>query len=86
MIRMSPAISNPTSLEEADRAEQLSRLTGALRTLADDERLAIHLHYLEDDAPQAAASALGLSRSGYYKLLVRARRRLASLLREVRKP
>jgi DNA-directed RNA polymerase specialized sigma24 family protein len=51
-----------------------------MERLDDRERLAIHLHYLESDPVKAAASALGLSRSGYYKLLARARERLASLM------
>jgi RNA polymerase sigma-70 factor (ECF subfamily) len=59
--------------------EQLDRLSKALDTLLDDERLAIHLHYLDTD-PQEAAAVLGRSRSGYYKLLTRARKRLASIM------
>ena len=44
------------------------------------ERLAIHLYYLDADPVGAATSALGLSRSGYYKLLSRAHGRLADLV------
>lgn len=62
--------------------EQLDRLTAAMDRLADDERLALHLHYLEADPATAAADALGLSRSGYYKLLKRARASLAELMQE----
>ena len=69
--------------ESASRAEQLARLTVALDALPRDERLAIHLHYLEADPVAAATAALGLSRGGYYKLLARARTRIAALLREV---
>jgi RNA polymerase sigma factor (sigma-70 family) len=75
-----PPVASPA--EAVDQAEQLNRLTAALDTLPDDERLAIHLHYLDPDPPAAAASTLGLSRSGFYKLLHRARRRLAGLMRE----
>jgi DNA-directed RNA polymerase specialized sigma24 family protein len=82
-LRTVSIISHPTVLEGAARAEQMQRLTDALGTLADDERLAIHLFYLEDDAASAAADALGLSRSGFYKLLARARGRLARAMREV---
>ena len=76
-----PAVS---PADTAEKAEQLQRLTVALDSLPDDERLAIHLQYLEADPPAAAASALSLSRSGYYKLLTRAKARLASMLKEVR--
>ena len=66
--------------EAAARAEDLTRLDDALDRLDDRERLAIHLYYLEADPVNAAMSALGLSRSGYYKLLSRARENLAGLL------
>ena len=79
---LDPPIANPA--DTAEKAEQLDRLTAALDILPEDERLAVHLQYLDPDPPAAAASALGLSRSGYYKLLHRARRRLAGLLNEVR--
>jgi RNA polymerase sigma factor (sigma-70 family) len=73
------AAADPTRL--AEHAEQLDRLGAALDQLDDRERLAIHLYYLEADPVQAAASALGLSRSGYYKLLGRAREQLAALMK-----
>ncbi len=69
--------------ESLEQAEQLQRLDGAIDQLDDRQRLAIHLYYLESDPIQAAQSALGLSRSGYYKLLARARERLGELMREV---
>lgn len=59
----------------AERAEQFCRLEAALDRLPDDERLAIHLFYLEHDPVPAASHALGVSRSGFYKLLDRARPR-----------
>ena len=48
--------------------------------LPDDERLALHLYYLESDPIAAASECLGVSRSGFYKLLTRGRERLASLM------
>src|SRR5207244_804878 len=69
--------------EPAAHAEALSRLTAALDDLPDDERLAIHLYYLDSDPVAAAGSALGISRSGFYKLLARARDHLASILGSV---
>ena len=70
-----------TAPEQADRDEQLQRLDDALEQLDDRERLAVHLYYLDADPVNAAASALGLSRSGYYKLLARAREHLAGLMK-----
>lgn len=72
--------------QDSAQQEQLQRLGDAMDQLEDRERLAIHLYYLDADPVQAASSALGLSRSGYYKLLARARDRLAGLLREVVTP
>ncbi len=69
--------------EQAAHTERLERLDNALEQLDDRERLAIHLYYLEANPVTAATSALGVSRSGYYKLLARAREQLADLMREV---
>ncbi|MFO0961455.1 MAG: RNA polymerase sigma factor [Phycisphaerales bacterium] len=66
----------------AAHAEELTRLGSALDQLPDDERLAIHIQYLEHDPVTAAAGALGLSRSAYYKLLARARAHLAQLMQQ----
>jgi len=65
---------------ESEHAEQLERLGAAMEKLDDRERLAIHLYYLESDPVASATDALGLSRSGYYKLLGRAREQLADLM------
>ncbi len=75
------ASSSPPA-ETLAHAEQLQRLDGAIDQLEDRQRLAIHLFYLESDPIQGAKSALGLSRSGYYKLLAKARDRLGELMRE----
>ena len=74
----------PSPVESLAQSEQLDRLTVAIDSLPEDERLAIHLYYLDPDPPTAAAHSLGVSRSGYYKLLHRARRHLAGLMREVK--
>ncbi len=66
--------------DAADQSEQLHQLTRALECLPDSERLAIHLYYLDPDPVKAASSALGLSRSGFYKLLARAREHLGLLM------
>ncbi len=70
---------------ESEHAEQLERLGAAMEKLDDRERLAIHLYYLESDPVKAATDALELSRSGYYKLLARARERLADLMADLKK-
>lgn len=60
--------------------EQLDRLTAAMETLSEQERLALHLYYLDQDPVKAAMPAIGVSRSGYYKLLDRARAKLSALM------
>ena len=66
--------------DDAHRREAFARLESALDRLPERERLAIHLHYLDPEPVHAAKRALGLSRSGYYKTLDRARTRLAAML------
>ena len=70
---------------ESEHAEELKRLGAAMEKLDDRERLAIHLYYLESDPVATATDALGLSRSGYYKLLGRAREQLAELMADLMK-
>jgi len=66
---------------QSEQTEQLDRLGTAMEQLDARERLAIHIYYLEADPVKAATTALDLSRSGYYKLLTRAREHLASLMK-----
>jgi len=80
-LRMSPPLD-----AAAERREALDRLGAALDQLPEDERLAIHLFYMDSDCVAAAAEALNVSRSGFYKLLQRARARLAVLMKEVPLP
>lgn len=66
----------------AVHAEELEHLSRALDRLDNRERLAIHLYYLEPDPVAAAQSALGLSRSAFYKLLSKAKEHLHALMVE----
>jgi RNA polymerase sigma-70 factor (ECF subfamily) len=74
----------PSPAETAAKTEQLDRLSTAIDGLPEDERLAIHLYYIDEDPVMAAKEALGLSRSGFYKLLYRARQRLSVSMREAK--
>ena len=69
-----------SSEESVERKEQLERLDEAIDQLPEKERLVIHLHYLDPEPVGAAERSLGLSRSGYYTTLQRARERLSSLM------
>ncbi len=52
----------------------------AIALLPERERLALHAFYLQGESADALGTLLGLSSSGVYRLLDRARRRLAKLL------
>lgn len=75
-----PAVPPSTAHAASERQEALQRLGAALESLPDEERLAIHLYYLDPDPVRAAQECLRVSRSGFYKLLARARTRLARLM------
>lgn len=63
-----------------DREDENKRLHHALQQLPETDRLAIHLFYLRDEPTDQARALLGLSRSGFYKRLDRARQKLHDLL------
>jgi len=59
---------------------QLGKLRSAIRKLPAKERLALHTFYLQENSAEDARRMLGFSRSGFYRVLERARKRLAVLL------
>jgi RNA polymerase sigma-70 factor, ECF subfamily len=59
----------------ADEDANLLRLIDRLK---DDEQMALHLFYLQQEPVEAARAMMGLSRSGFYRVLDRAKRRLAT--------
>lgn len=67
-------------IPDAGTHETIDRLRLAITQLPEQERLALHLFYLDGDSVEAARHILGLSRAGFYKRLERARRRLAEIL------
>jgi len=78
---------NPVGLSEAqvsvpdpsddDRIELLRKM---ISTLPAKERLALHTFYLQGKSADNARKVMGLSRSGYYRVLERARKRLKQLM------
>ncbi len=71
----------PVDREGEDRRHLLVQLFDVLGELSDQERTAIHLFYLEERPAQQARSVLGLSTSGFYRVLDRARKRLAQMMK-----
>jgi len=64
-----------------DRAdENATALRLAIAQLPERERLALHLHYLQEQPVAVAQQVLGLSYAAFYKIVARARERLARIL------
>ena len=63
---------------------QWEQLRSAIRRLPTIERLALHTFYLQENSVDEARRILGLSRSGFYRVLERARKQLAVLLSQER--
>lgn len=59
---------------------RLERLRKTIAMLPEKERLALHTFYLQDWSADDARRIMGLSRSGFYRALERARKQLAILL------
>lgn len=57
-------------------------LRAALQALPPGYRAVVHLYYYAGYTPQEIAAALGLTRSGVYMRLTRARRLLGNFLKE----
>jgi RNA polymerase sigma-70 factor, ECF subfamily len=60
--------------------EQWVELHAALGELVEKERMAVHLFYLDEEAAELARKLLGLSTSGFYRLLERSREKLRQRL------
>ena len=67
--------------EQASLEIEIQTLRRAMRSLPQKERLALYTFYLQGRSAEQARALLGMSRSGVYRVLQRARRRLARLLR-----
>ncbi len=59
---------------------QIEQLREMITKLPEKERLALHTFYLQGESSENAHRIVGLSRSGFYRLLERARKRLEYLL------
>jgi RNA polymerase sigma-70 factor (ECF subfamily) len=59
---------------------RIELLRKGIRRLPERQRLALHAFYLEGRSADSARRIMGLSRSGFYRVLERARKRLEELL------
>lgn len=69
-----------------DHADRVTTLRKAMAAMPEKERLALHAFYLQEQDAEQARSALGLSRSGFYRVLASARNRLKRMVRKLELP
>jgi RNA polymerase sigma-70 factor (ECF subfamily) len=62
--------------------DEVQQLRETIAQLPEKERLALHAFYLQGKSADSAHKILSLSRSGFYRVLERARKRLERLMRE----
>lgn len=74
-----PACEAPSTTDDPSEFEELRQ---AIRRLPRKERMALHIFYLDEQPAETARAAIGLSCSGFYKLLDRARQRTATIMRQ----
>lgn len=72
----------PAGAEGVSEHSENGQLLTLIATLGEDERLALHAFYLQDKSAEQARRIMGLSRSGFYKLLDRARTKLRRQLEQ----
>lgn len=66
--------------EGANRQEEDGQLLRLVASLDPNERLALHTFYLQGKSAEDARRIMGLSRSGFYRVLEKARKRLERLI------
>jgi RNA polymerase sigma-70 factor (ECF subfamily) len=84
-LRFSTLVDHPAPKTQPAVSDTVSLIREAVRELPERERMAVHIHYLCGEPAQVARHTLGLSQSGFYKLLERARGRLRARLLELEK-
>jgi len=70
------------SFEDHPSGDDVAELREAITQLPPKDRLALHSFYLQELDPEQARAVLGLSRSGLYRALASARRKLAAVLQQ----
>jgi len=76
-VELNDAVSFAPDPPDDSRIELLREMT---TTLPPKERLALHTFYLQGQSADNARRIMGLSRSGFYRVLDRARKRLEQLM------
>lgn len=63
-----------------EQQERLKLVSEAMKTLDEQEQLALHVHYLRNENADEGKKLLGMSRSSYYRLLDRAKKKIGKIL------
>ncbi len=79
-LRFVDTLPETASPDNSDTAA--AELRAIIRRLPEQERMALHLFYLEEEPAAVARQIPGLSQSGFYKVLDRARRLVVEQLDE----
>jgi RNA polymerase sigma-70 factor (ECF subfamily) len=74
--KVSQQVPDDGACPEASTKDETEVLRLAITKLPKNERMAIHAFYLQQQDTEQARRILGLSRSGFYRVLERARQRL----------
>ncbi len=74
------SVNAETYIPETSNDGHLERLREMITKLPEKERLAVHTFYLGGGSADEARKIMGLSRSGFYRVLDRARKRLGNYL------
>jgi RNA polymerase sigma-70 factor, ECF subfamily len=78
--RFGPLVDDPQQDNHDAAGDEVDLVRQAISELPEQERLAVHIHYLCGEPVETARAVLKLSPSGFYKLLDRARGRLRARL------
>jgi RNA polymerase sigma factor (sigma-70 family) len=78
--REGPAEQDPIDQRSPVPDDEHQRVHAAIAQLDENERLAVQFFYLCEQSAEVARQSLGLSPSGFYKTIVKARSRLRTLL------
>lgn len=78
--REGPVLQEPVDNRSVVASDEHLRIHAAIEQLSENERLAVHIFYLNEEPADVARQSLGLSPSGFYKTIVKARSRLRALL------
>lgn len=82
LVGLDPEEMASTGAPEKESDYRKEYLDAAIGALSEKERLALHIYYLQDHNVDQSQEILGISRSGFYRLLASARKKVERYIRE----